>query len=391
MKTLIQNVKIIDRGRIFDGNILIENGVILSCGSQADLSSGAEVVDGGGCYAAPGFIELHAHGAGGFDFMDASSEEFARACKTHLNHGTTTMLPTTLTGKFEGIYGVIERFRASKALLFDGPYTPGLHLEGPYLAMAQRGAQDPRYIKNPDPAEYRALIAYAAGDIARWTVAPELPGAIEMGDILAQAGILASIGHTDAEYDTVLEAVRHRYSHITHLYSCTSTIVRRGGFRYPGVIESAYMLEDLTVEVIADGCHLPPELLNMVYRLKTPERVALISDSLRCAGQDVTESVSGPLLDGQRILIEDGVAKLPDRTAFAGSVATADRLLCVTHQKAGVPLADCLRMMSETPAQILGLSHRKGRLAPGLDADIVLLNADLSIHAVYYAGKLVSS
>ncbi|MEN6594079.1 MAG: N-acetylglucosamine-6-phosphate deacetylase [Clostridiaceae bacterium] len=389
MKTLIQNIELIDRGRIYNGSILVENGVILSCGSEVCVEADAEVVDGGGCYAAPGFIELHAHGAGGFDFMDASPEEFARACKTHLLHGTTTILPTTLTGKFERLYGVIDRFRASRAFLCDGPFTPGLHLEGPYFAMAQRGAQDPRYLKNPDPAEYRALIEYAAGDIARWTVAPELPGALEMGDALAQGGILASMGHTDAEYATVLEATHHGYSHITHLYSCTSTIVRRGGFRYPGVIESAYMLEDLTVEVIADGCHLPPELLNMVYRLKSPERVALISDSLRCAGQDVTESVSGPLHDGQRIIIEDGVAKLPDRSAFAGSIATADRLLRVTHQQAGVPLADCVRMMSETPARILGLSHKKGRLTPGLDADIVLINPDLSIRAVYYAGHLV--
>jgi N-acetylglucosamine-6-phosphate deacetylase len=388
---LIQNVKIIDRGQIFDGSILVENGVILSCGNETNTISDAEVVDGGGCYAAPGFVELHAHGAGGFDFMDASPEEFARACKTHLLHGTTTILPTTLTGEFENIYGVIDRFRASKAFLREGPFTPGLHLEGPYLAMSQRGAQDPRYIKNPDQAEYRALIEYAAGDIARWTVAPELPGALEMGNVLIQAGILASMGHTDAEYSTVVEAVHHGYTHITHLYSCTSTIVRRGGFRYPGVIESAYMLDDLTVEVIADGCHLPPELLHMVYRLKTPERVALITDSLRCAGQDVTESVSGPLHNGQRILIEDGVAKLPDRTAFAGSVATADRLLRVAHQQAGVPLADCVCMMSETPARILGLSHKKGRLAPRLDADIVLLNSDLSIRAVYFGGKLVQS
>lgn len=389
VKLLIRNIRLIDSGRVEPGELLLEDGKILACGRIGEAPEGAEIIDGGGRCAAPGFVELHAHGAAGFDFMDAEPREFAAACKAHLSHGTTTIAPTTLTGRFEELYGVVDRFRAAGAYLEDGPFTPGLHLEGPYLAMAQRGAQDPRYIKGPDRAEYLPLLDYAHGDIVRWTAAPELPGALALGDELSRRGILASIGHSDAEYADVLEATRHGYSHITHLYSCTSTIVRRSGFRYPGVIESAYALEDLTVEVIADGCHLPPELLRMVWRLKSPERVALISDALRCAGQDVAESVTGPRGDGQRIVIEDGVAKLPDRSAFAGSVAMGDRLLRVMHVDAGVPLADCVRMLSQTPARILGLERRKGRLAPGMDADIVLLNEDLSVHAVYFAGKLV--
>lgn len=387
MKTLLRNVRLIANGRVEAGELLWEDGRILACGRVGEAPEGAAVVDGEGCYAAPGFIELHAHGAAGFDFMDAEPAEFAAACKAHLAHGTTTILPTTLTGKFGDLYGVVDRFRAAKAHMPDGPFTPGLHLEGPYLAMAQRGAQDPRYIKNPDPAEYMPLLDYAAGDIARWTAAPELPGALELGDELKRRGILASIGHSDAEYTDVLAAVRHGYTHVTHLYSCTSTIVRRGGFRFPGVLESAFMLDELSVEVIADGCHLPPELLRLVWRSKSSERVALISDALRCAGQDVTESVTGSRGDGQRIIIEDGVAKLPDRSAFAGSVAMADRLLRVMHLRAGVPLGECVRMMSETPARILGIADKKGRLAPGLDADVALLRDDLSIRQVYCAGK----
>lgn len=389
MKTLLKNVRLIANGRVEAGELLWEDGRILECGRVGELPMGTVVLDGGGRYAAPGFVELHAHGAAGFDFMDAEPAEFAAACRAHLLHGTTTILPTTLTGKFGDLYGVADRYRAAKALMPDGPFTPGLHLEGPYLAMAQRGAQDPRYIKNPDPEEYLPLLDYAGADIARWTAAPELPGALELGDELKRRGVLASIGHSDAEYANVVEAVRHGYTHVTHLYSCTSTIVRRGGFRFPGVLESAFILDELSVEVIADGCHLPPELLRLVWRAKSPERVALVSDALRCAGQDVTESVTGSRGDGQRILIEDGVAKLPDRSAFAGSVAMADRLLSVMHVRADVPLADCARMMSETPARILGIADKKGRLAPGLDADVVLLNEDLSVYRVYCMGKPV--
>lgn len=387
MKTLLRNVRIVANERIEAGELLWEDGRILESGRVGEAPEGAVVIDGEGCFAAPGFIELHAHGAAGFDFMDAEPAEFAAACKAHLAHGTTTILPTTLTGKFNDLYGVVDRYRAAKAHMPNGPFTPGLHLEGPYLAMAQRGAQDPRYIKNPDPNEYLPLMDYAARDVARWTAAPELPGALALGDELKRRGILASIGHSDAEYADVLAAVRHGYTHVTHLYSCTSTIVRRGGFRYPGVLESAFILDELSVEVIADGCHLPPELLRLVWRSKTPERTALISDALRCAGQDVTESVTGSRGDGQRIIIEDGVAKLPDRSAFAGSVAMADRLIKVMHEKAGVPLTNCVRMMSETPARILGISDKKGRLAPDLDADVVLLRDDLSIRQVYCAGK----
>ena len=389
MKTLLKNVRLVANGRVEAGELLWEDGRILECGHPGETPAGAAVVDGGGRYAAPGFIELHAHGAAGFDFMDAEPAEFAAACKAHLRRGTTTILPTTLTGKFGDLYGVVDRYRAAKALMADGPFTPGLHLEGPYLAMAQRGAQDPRYIKNPDPGEYLPLMDYACGDVARWTVAPELPGALQLGDELKRRSILGSIGHSDAEYADVLAAVRHGYTHVTHLYSCTSTIVRRGGFRFPGVLESAFILDELSVEVIADGCHLPPELLRLVWRSKSTERVALVSDALRCAGQDVTESVTGSRGDGQRILIEDGVAKLPDRSAFAGSVAMADRLLKVMHERAGVPLAECVRMMSETPARILGISDKKGSLVPGLDADVVLLNEDLSVFQVFFAGKPV--
>ena len=187
-----------------------------------------------------------------------------------------------------------------------------------------------------------------------------------------------------------MEALRHGYTHITHLYSCTSTITRRGGFRILGVTESAYALDGLTVEVIADGCHLPPELLRMIVKCKGVDRVIMVTDSLRPAGLDVRTAISGSREDGQVCIIEDGVAKLPDRSAFAGSIATADRLVRTMWRRAGVPLPGVIRMMCENPARLLHLEGRKGRLLSGHDADIVLFDEDVRVHGVYYAGRRVS-
>ena len=190
----------------------------------------------------------------------------------------------------------------------------------------------------------------------------------------------------NAEYAQVLDAFRRGVTHTTHLYSAMSTIIRRGGFRHAGVLESAFCIPEMTVEIIADGCHLPVELLEMVYRLKGVDRVALTSDSMRCAGQDVRESILGSLENGQRVIIEDGVAKLPDRSAFAGSIATDDRLIRMMYHQAGVPLYDAVRMMTETPASIIGLDDCKGTLEVGKDADLVCFDEDVRISGVMVGG-----
>ena len=200
--------------------------------------------------------------------MDGTVEAFLGACRMHLSHGTTTILPTTLSASTGELVRSIAAFKEARALMAQEQCQPGMHLEGPYFAMNQKGGQDPRYIRDPDPAEYRRIVELADGAIVRWSIAPERHGAMEMGDYLTAHGIWPTIGHTDATYDDCVEALRHGYTHITHLYSCTSTITRRGGFRILGVTESAYALDGLTVEVIADGCHLPPELLRMIVNAR---------------------------------------------------------------------------------------------------------------------------
>lgn len=389
MTKLFKNVRLVDGGSVTEGDLLVNDGKVAGLLPKNSGFPVDEVIDGEGLYASAGFVETHSHGAGGADFMDGTPEAYKTACRVHLLHGTTTMYPTTLAASREELEQSIRAFGEVKDELNKTQCVPGLHLEGPYFSMEQKGGQDPRSIRNPDPEEYKALIELADGNIKRWTVAPELPGALEMGDYMAAHGILGSIGHTSATYDDCVKALDHGYSHVTHLYSATSTITRKSGFRILGVTESAYCLDGLTVEIIADGCHLPPELIAMIVKCKGVENISLISDSLKPTGLDVKEFSLGGKGDSRPAIIEDGVAKLPDRTAFAGSIATGDRLVKTVWKKAGIPLPDVIRMASENPAKRMGLAD-KGRLLPGYDADIVLFDEDVNVKGVFFKGNKIA-
>lgn len=304
--------------------------------------------------------------------------------------GRRALLPTTLTSTNEELLNTFATYKEAKAQNRSGAAFLGLHLEGPYFSYNQRGAQDPKYLRNPRPEEYETILA-ASDDIVRWSVAPELDGALEFGRRLAERGILPSIGHTDAIYEQVEEAYRHAgYTHVTHLYSCMSTITRRNAYRYAGALEAAYMMDDMTVEIIADGVHLPASLLKYVCKFKGPDKIALVTDSMRGGRMPEGETILGSLKDGQRVIIEDGVAKLPDRSAFAGSVATADRLVRTIVSLAGVQLADAVKMMTLTPARIMKVDDCKGSLAVGKDADIVIFDEEINVKTTIIGGKCLT-
>ena len=263
------NAAVIYPDRVEQGFVTVEGHRIKAAGKGLpETGQGDQVYDLRGKYLSPGFVEIHSHGAGGCDFMDGTAEAVITAAKTHLQHGTTTLFPTTLAASREEILNSIDGLRLARRIMTDGPELPGLHMEGPYLNRKQKGAIDEQYIRDPQREEYEEFIFYGEGAISRWTLAPELPGAMEFARCLRDHGIVPSMGHTDAEYSQVLEAYHNGINHVTHLYSAMSGMVRKGGFRYPGLIESAFCIGDLTVEVIADGCHLPVEILEMVYRLK---------------------------------------------------------------------------------------------------------------------------
>lgn len=388
-KIKIKNGQVITPYRIIPGGTVLVEGKKILAVSEYDIpASDALEIDAHGKYIAPGFIDLHIHGGGGSDFMDGDVEAFLTVAEKHVQYGTTSMVPTTLSSDTASLMDAVQLYDKAHARNTRGSEFLGIHLEGPYFAMNQRGAQDPRYIRDPDPAEYKAVLE-STSSVVRWSAAPELPGSLEFGHYLKSRGILAAIAHTDAIYEEVLEALECGYTHATHLYSAMSGVTRRNAFRYAGAIESAFLLDEMTVEIIADGIHLPPPLLKLVYKIKGADKTALITDAMRAAGMPPGESILGALHNGLKVIVEDDVAKLPDRSSFAGSVATADRLVRNMVQLADVPLIDAIKMITSTPAAIMNVADRKGSLVAGKDADIVIFDANINMDTVIVGGNIV--
>ena len=378
----IKSDKIILGDKIIDGYVYVEDGKILSV-SENELET-EESYDFSGKYVAPGFIDIHTHGAGGFAFMNSTAQDVIDGCNFHLKHGTTTILPTISTGAFsdmrEAVARISEAKKSGKAL----GHIYGAHLEGPYLSPKQCGAQNPELITPPQKADYEKLVQDYGEDIARWSYAPENDENGAFCKYLTEHGILAAAGHTDAKYPDMKIAIENGCNLITHLYSATSTVTRDHGFRSLGVIESAFLRDELYVEIIADGKHLPPDLIKMIIKIKGVDKVALITDSLEIAGTDVKEGV----MSGIEFIVEDGVCKLKDRTAFAGSVSTADCLIKVLVKECGFDVATAVKMMTKVPANILNLNDR-GSIAQGKLADFVVFDDNFSVSNVFVEGKKV--
>ena len=383
------NGRIITQQRILNaGCVLVRDGKIIYAGSNNEMVSDAREIDLNGKFLAPGFIDIHVHGGGDHDFMDGTVDAFLEIAKMHAKYGTTSMLPTTLSSTSEELLKSLEIYEIAAAQNNAGAEFLGMHLEGPYFAMSQRGAQDPRYIRNPDPAEYEPIIA-GTKLIKRWSAAPELPGAIEFGKHLRKNNIIAALAHTDAIYEEAELAFENGYTLATHFYSAMSGVTRRNAYRYAGVVESAYLIDAMDVEIIADGVHLPAPLLRLIYKIKGPDRIALITDAMRGAGMPSGKSRLGSRTNGLDVILEDGVAKLPDRSSFAGSVATTDRLVRNMITMAGVPVVEAVRMMSATPARILNVDDRKGSILAGKDADLVVFDDQINVSLTMNRGKIL--
>lgn len=388
---LLRNVRLIENGTVRHASLLIKGSVIEAVLPPDAKNEDAKTRDMGGLYAAPGLVELHAHGADGFDVMDCTEQAMDKVAEYHLRHGVTTFYPTTSTDSFDAMLRVVSACKTVSKERENKQYLPGIHIEGQYISEARDGGMYKKYIKNPDPKEYVPLIEYADGWIKRWSIAPELIGGYEFGDYCSRHGIVCSVAHSDATYDEVKEAMNHGFRHLTHFYSDMNSITRINGFRTMGAIEAGYDLKDLWIEVIGDGCHIPPALMDFLYRHIGPNRMHLVSDSVRVAGT----AKEGELVDvgsrdrGLQGIIEDGVVKFMDRSAFHGSIASGIELIRATHLKAGIPLADCVRMMTANPARIMGIEEKKGHLLSGYDADIVLFDDTIGLKEVFYRGASV--
>ena len=374
---------------LYDHYLSVKNGVIESIGKgtpdRKQLNS-CTTVDCGGQYLSPGFIDIHCHGGGGADFMDGHMEDILTAARAHLIHGTTGICPTTLTCSDEELFTFFESFRQAREVTEQMPHLLGIHLEGPYFSPAQAGAQPPKYLVHPRPEHYHEILRRGQGNIVRWSAAPELPGALELGDELAGKGIKVSMGHSDAGFEDIVNAMEHGYSQITHFYSAMSTITRKRGRRVLGLIECGYLFDRLKVEIIADGIHLPPELLKLILKCKNHDDICLVTDSMRGAGMPDGPSLLGSKKNGVPVIIEDGIANMPDFSSFAGSVATTDRLVRVMVQKAGLPVWEAVKMASLNPASFLGIQETYGSIQPGKSADLLIFDDDIRISSVYVSG-----
>lgn len=375
MLTQIVNGKILTtNGWLEGGSIILSDSKILEI-TNSDLPRvGATIVDVKGDYILPGFVAMNIHGGGGNAYKEGTREAFDIATATHLKHGATTIFPTIYTAKIEKIYNSAV---VCEEIIKEGN-TPikGLHIAGPYfnpnMVKGFPGAKD------PDKEEYMKILSDISC-IKRWDLSPELPGAYEMAKILKWKSIVPGITHTQAEFEVVKDAHEAGFSHVSQLYNSMPGFHKRGEYKYEGTVESVLLLDDMSVEVIADGKHLPATILRLVYKLKGSDMMSLVTCALKYADYD------GELEPDSDFIIEDGVCKLKDHSSLAGSLATMDTVVRVAVE-AGIPLEDAVKMASATPAKVMNCFDRVGSLEEGKDADIVLMNKDLEVTGVWSQG-----
>lgn len=379
-KQIINGRILTPQGWLEGGSVIVEDGKIAEVSNNSFVIEGAKVIDAKGCDIVPGGIEMHVHGGGGRDFMEGDEEAFRVAIDAHMQYGTTSIFPTLSSSTVP----MIEKACETCTKLMAEPDSPvlGLHLEGPYFNPKQAGAQIPEWIKAPVKEEYEYLLEKWPC-LKRWDEAPELEGSHEFIKCCCKHGVLPSIGHTRAKYEEVAAANELGMTHATHFYNAMPVVYKNREFKETGTVESIFALENMTVEMIADGIHVPPVMLRMIYQIKGVERTALITDALACAASK-DDTAFDP-----RVVLEDGVCKLADRSALAGSIATMDRLVRTCVQQAGIPMEDACRMISETPAKIMGVYDRKGSLEKGKDADIIFFDKAQELTFVMQMGRIV--
>lgn len=359
--------------------IIVENGKIAEVTHSSIEIDNAQIIDATGLQVVPGAFDLHIHGGGGSDFMEGTEEAFRAATAAHIQHGTTAFLPTLSSCSVDMIMDAVRV--TDKLMKEDDTPIVGLHLEGPYFNPAKVGAQIPKYVTPPIKEDYE-FILNSTNCIARWDEAPELPGTEAFGKALKEHNVLASIAHTIAEFPDVKKAYDSGFTHATHFYNAMTGFHNVREYKHEGTVESVYAIPDMTVEVIGDGIHVPPTILRMVWLLKGIEKTALITDALACSASNTNKVFD------ERVIIEDGVCKLSDRSALAGSVATMDRVIKTVVTKADIPFYDVIRMASETPAKIMKVYDRKGSITKGKDADIVFYDSNIDLKFVMQKGNI---
>lgn len=346
------------------------------------------VLDVTGGFIAPGFIDLHVHGAWDADFMDGTRAAFDTVTAYHALHGTTSVLATSTSAALDVILQMLETTHAAMKSGTRGSAILGVHLEGPWLNREMRGCHMDDHVRPPAPGEWHTMVPFSDA-IRMVTLSPEVEGCMDLIRELRDAGIVVSCGHSTITYDEMMIAVEAGVSHVAHIFCAMSTIVRKGPWRHPGVLETALADSRLTTEMIADGKHLPVALMEIAYRCKRAKRLCLVSDAMRGAGMPPGGTYTFGPRDGTEALIADGVAMLPDMTAFASSITPLDAMVRNVVELLALPLHEAVRMASLTPAEVIGANESKGSLEPGKDADLCLLDTDLQVRNTMVRGKIL--
>lgn len=374
----INNGKILTpNGWVLDHSLLIQDGKILDIAGSLPIK-GAEVVDARGMYIVPGYVAMNVYGAKGHTFTEGTKEAFDTITKSHLMHGATTIFPTISPSNKDKIINIDKL--CTELIQNEDSTIKGLHVVGPYLSSDMTKEQYD--VKNPDAAEYNEILDKAQS-IKRWDAAPELPGAEDFAKALRAKGILPVISHTIAEYKEVLEGFNAGFTHTAQLYNAMPGFHKKREYKYEGTVESVYLIDNMTTEVIADGKHLPATILRLVYKIKGVEKLALVTAALAYADYE------GEAHPDDNVYIENGVCKVKGINHLAGSIATMDTLVQTMVLKVGTTLRDAVRMASETPAKIMGIYDQVGSLEKGKEANVLILNHHYEICGIWSKGKQV--
>jgi N-acetylglucosamine-6-phosphate deacetylase len=383
---------VLENSLLADGQVAVNEGCIAAVHTSPSLRRFAQTIDLAGGYLAPGYVDLHVHGGGGADFMDGTESAFQTACRAHARHGTTSLLPTTTVARHEQHLAFLALCGQLKQSGTQGSRILGAHFYGPYFAPEARGCHPAAPIRPPVPEEYDAYLDHAHC-IATATVAPELPGAEAFVRACRARRIRCNAGHSFATFAEMEAAVGWGVRHVDHLFCAMSDRARlRQSQPYPmrgGLMEATLFFDELTTEVIADGKHLQRELLLLAYKVKGPDRLALVTDCNRALDMPDGPYIFGPSDGGEPILRSDGVGVLPDGTALASGVMGMDHAVRTFHQLTGVPLPEVVRMATLTPARIIGQDQEIGSIAPGKRADLLVLDQMLEVKEVYIAGQRI--
>lgn len=370
--------------------ILVENGIIIDIGVKPEADADC-CFDAKGGYLFPGFIDIHVHGGGGADFMDAAPEAFETIVKAHLARGTTTIVPTAMTASKKELLSFIRAYQEFKEKSDYSSLACGIHLEGPYFSKANgksKGAQCGDLIRDIDFEEVKEILDFAKGSIVRWDAAPEVAGSRRFAAIMRDNGIVCAVAHTDATADEAEKGFAAGFSHVTHFYNAVTLYRKRDQEVVAGVVEAAYLDEKVTVELICDGRHIPKQCMQLALKIKGSDHVIGITDATRIACTDWKRGRLGSLANGTEVIVDDGVAKLPDMSSYAGSICTMDRALKVVCVDYGIDAVTAAKMFATNPARFLKISNKVGSVEIGKAADFVITDDCFAIKAVMKSGEL---